>query len=501
MEIIVGKMFKMEVWETLLTSMRIGEVAEFWCDSIHTGLYPIVSKGMRLIAEGKDPLEGQRHTCGMGNLFDYHSMGYKDLDELMREPQPLIFIMELIQVGDPFSYHRDSWAMDKDEKLAAVPALHSEGNALVKQRRFRAAARKYQEAVILLRNVQAKEKPGEEDYVKLDKLITPLVLNYCQCMLELKEYYEVLEHTTELIERKKGNVKAYYKRAKAHAAVWNEKEARQDFLMVATLDISLAPLVQREIKLLKERMREKYSEEKLSYWGILGDKGGHKNSDREEEEEEEEKEQELEEEEEKEVDKAKEELESTVTQREEVEQMVARDEKVKSRMEVPSKVGRPNQNTETGREQPQGSSGNGAAVPVGKGREEMLRLVPLLHNEGNYLMKETRYREASQKFKEAIDYVKFIQSKVSHLEFQYSSLDGERPKILYSCLWGRRSKDQNILNIMDYLFIGRGLYLCQIIVCTISIKSAVVNVIQKYNKNMIMFISQNSEIQITGVHV
>lgn len=33
-EIFVGKMFKMEVWEVLLTSMRIGEVAEFWCDAV-----------------------------------------------------------------------------------------------------------------------------------------------------------------------------------------------------------------------------------------------------------------------------------------------------------------------------------------------------------------------------------------------------------------------------------------------------------------------------------
>lgn len=34
MEIIVGKMFKLEIWETLLSSMRTGEVAEFWCDAI-----------------------------------------------------------------------------------------------------------------------------------------------------------------------------------------------------------------------------------------------------------------------------------------------------------------------------------------------------------------------------------------------------------------------------------------------------------------------------------
>lgn len=33
-EIFVGKMFKMEIWEPMLTSMRVGEVAEFWCDAI-----------------------------------------------------------------------------------------------------------------------------------------------------------------------------------------------------------------------------------------------------------------------------------------------------------------------------------------------------------------------------------------------------------------------------------------------------------------------------------
>ncbi len=70
----------------------------------HTGLYPIVSKGMRLAAQGKDPLDGQKHTCGMGNLFHYHSTGFPELDEIMRTPQPLIFIMELISVGQVDSH-------------------------------------------------------------------------------------------------------------------------------------------------------------------------------------------------------------------------------------------------------------------------------------------------------------------------------------------------------------------------------------------------------------
>ncbi|CAM4601591.1 unnamed protein product [Lepidochelys olivacea] len=269
MEIIVGKLFKIEVWETLLTSMRIGEVAEFWCDAVHTGMYALVSKGMRRIAEGKDPLEGQKHRCGMGNMFDYHSTGYADLDELQRAPQPLIFIMELFKVDDPSSYKRDTWAMNKEEKLSAVPVLHSEGNRLVLLKRYQEAAVKYQEAVICLRNLQAKEKPWAEDWLSLEKLITPLVLNYCQCQLELGEYYEVLEHTTDLLQKNNENVKAYFKRAKAHAAVWNEEAAREDFLRVTQLDPSLAAAVKKELRLLGERMREKRVEDRQRYQGLF----------------------------------------------------------------------------------------------------------------------------------------------------------------------------------------------------------------------------------------
>uniref|UniRef100_A0A8C9NX93 Aryl hydrocarbon receptor interacting protein n=1 Tax=Serinus canaria TaxID=9135 RepID=A0A8C9NX93_SERCA len=262
---------------------------------------------MRRIAEGRDPLEGQKHRCGMGNMFDYHSTGYEDLDELQRTPQPLIFIMELFRVEDPSAYKRDTWAMSKEEKLAAVPVLHSEGNRLVLRREFAEAAAKYQEAVICLRNLQAKvsstntspslpgshlkvcpgclggdghspeqpwvalgqEKPWEEGWLKLESLVTPLVLNYCQCQLELGEYYEVLEHTTELLQKHNDNAKAYFKRAKAHAAVWNEREAREDFQRVAHLDPSMAAAVKKELKQLGERMRKKHVEDRKRYRGLF----------------------------------------------------------------------------------------------------------------------------------------------------------------------------------------------------------------------------------------
>lgn len=64
----------------------------------HTGLYPMVAKSLRRIAVGKDPVDWHIHTCGMANMFAFHTLGYDDLDELQKEPQPLIFVLELLKV-------------------------------------------------------------------------------------------------------------------------------------------------------------------------------------------------------------------------------------------------------------------------------------------------------------------------------------------------------------------------------------------------------------------
>lgn len=78
---------------------------------------------MRLIAQGKDPLEGQKHMCGMGNLFHYHSTGFPELDELMKTPQPLIFIMELVQVKDG---KKENVTLGSDRRGASVePSVSS----------------------------------------------------------------------------------------------------------------------------------------------------------------------------------------------------------------------------------------------------------------------------------------------------------------------------------------------------------------------------------------
>ncbi|XP_072325646.1 aryl-hydrocarbon-interacting protein-like 1 [Scyliorhinus torazame] len=265
MEIIFGNMFKLEVWEILLSSMRIGEVAEFWCDVIHTGLYPTVAKSLRLIVEGKDPTSWHIHTCGLANMFAYHSLGYDDLDELQKEPQPLIFVIELLKIESPSAYKRESWAMNDDEKLKAVPLLHGTGNKMFKLGKYGEALAKYREAVICLKNLQVKHKPWEIQWLKLEKMIVTLVLNYCQCLLKMEEYYEVLEQTTDILNKHPGSVKAYFLRGKAHAEVWNKEEAKADFGKVLEYDSGMTKQVKKQLLILDSRMRDKEEEEKLQF--------------------------------------------------------------------------------------------------------------------------------------------------------------------------------------------------------------------------------------------
>ncbi|XP_067882443.1 AH receptor-interacting protein-like, partial [Heterodontus francisci] len=96
-----------------------------------------------------------------------------------------------------------------------------------------------------------------------------LLLNYCQCKLVTEEYYEVIEHCTSILAKYEDNVKAYFKRGKAQGAVWNEREARKDFSTAAKLDPTLAPLVNRELRLIEERIREKEKEEKIRFKGMF----------------------------------------------------------------------------------------------------------------------------------------------------------------------------------------------------------------------------------------
>ncbi|CAF87986.1 unnamed protein product, partial [Tetraodon nigroviridis] len=91
-----------------------------------------------------------------------------------------------------------------------------------------------------------------EDLESLEKVCLPLSLNLSQCLLELQQHQQVVELNDKLLEKHKGNFKATYQRARAHAALCHEDEARRDFDMVEKLDPKFKPFIRQELKKLGE---------------------------------------------------------------------------------------------------------------------------------------------------------------------------------------------------------------------------------------------------------
>lgn len=49
-----------------------------------------------------------------------------------------------------------------------------------------------------------QEKAWDVPWLKLEKMANTLTLNYCQCLLRMEEYYEVIEHTSDIINQHPG---------------------------------------------------------------------------------------------------------------------------------------------------------------------------------------------------------------------------------------------------------------------------------------------------------
>lgn len=224
-----------------------------------------MSKSLRTIAKkakGELPEEHSHHehSCSLSAM---KSTGYPDLDELLVNEQDLVFEIELLKYEKPGEFLKETWQMDAEEKLSIVPGLKKAGNKLFEEKKYKEAAEKYAEALGCLEQLCLREKPGDEPWLNLDRMKIPFLLNFAQCKLFLGDYYEVIEHTSTVLEKDKDNVKALFRRAKAHVKCWNPQEAKDDFNRVVVLDTSLAKAVKKELEELERLTREHNAQDKV----------------------------------------------------------------------------------------------------------------------------------------------------------------------------------------------------------------------------------------------
>ncbi|EZA56317.1 AH receptor-interacting protein [Ooceraea biroi] len=263
MELVLGKKFKLEVWEAIIQQMALNEVAHFKVHKSLVTTYPFVSKTLR--EAGKPQSEKRSHHC-CGVTLQNEGIGYADLNELIRNPQDLEFTIELIKVILPNEYEKESWQMTEDEKLENIPYLKEKGNALFREKKYESASEEYAKAIGMLEQLILAEKPNDKEWLSLNQMKVPLLLNYSQCKLFSKEYYSVIEHCTTVLKTEPDNVKALYRRGKAYIGAWDETNAIRDLRRAAELDPSLRNTVERELQAFAAAVREKDNaqKEKLS---------------------------------------------------------------------------------------------------------------------------------------------------------------------------------------------------------------------------------------------
>ncbi|KAK0082094.1 hypothetical protein PV325_011074 [Microctonus aethiopoides] len=266
MELVLGKKFKLDVWEVIVQQMSLHEVSRFRVDKSLVSSYPFVSKTLRELGKPKSD-KARNHCCGV--TLQNEGVGYPDLNELLKTPQDLEFTIELLEVVQSNEYEKESWQMTEDEKLKNIPILREKGNRLFKEANYKAAADTYASAIGILEQLMLAEKPRDEEWLNLNKMKNPLLLNYSQCKLLNKEYYDVIEHCTTVLETEPDNIKALYRRGKAHIGAWNETEAIRDLKRVAELDSTLSAVVNKELQTFANAIKQKNESQKKSYAQIF----------------------------------------------------------------------------------------------------------------------------------------------------------------------------------------------------------------------------------------
>uniref|UniRef100_A0A1I7TUX9 TPR_REGION domain-containing protein n=1 Tax=Caenorhabditis tropicalis TaxID=1561998 RepID=A0A1I7TUX9_9PELO len=265
LEIVFGKKFQLPVFEQCLKTMLVDEISQFDVECIDLVQYPFVSKKLRDIAKPCDGKHDHGHTTHMCAASVAQGTGYDELDELMKNPRPLRFVFHLLQVLEPNEYEHDSWQLGEEDKLKSVEALRQKGNDLFIKKDYKEAIDVYRDALTRLDTLILREKPGEPEWVELDRKNIPLYSNMSQCYLNIGDLHEAEETSSEVLKREETNEKALFRRAKARIAAWKLDEAEEDLKLLLRSHPGAAVFVAREMKVVQERRSEQKADSRVTY--------------------------------------------------------------------------------------------------------------------------------------------------------------------------------------------------------------------------------------------
>lgn len=274
-ETIYGKQFKLPIWESCLSLMQLGEICKLTvrddpithyiclnyvttskCFRKHYGVEPTIPE---YEDDHHNGMTTTSHNCSMS----LRNSPYKDLNSMIKSPPEIFeFTFELVNVIPPDNYTKDIWQMSDAEKMLALPKFREDGNRHYIDCNYDASVSSYNKGLSIIESLMLKERPKDSDWNRLNDMKTPFLLNLAQVKLTQGEYYECIKYTDEVLKKDPENIKALFRRAKAHANVWNINDARKDFKKCIEYDKSMTKTVAKCIHELTERENLKNREDR-----------------------------------------------------------------------------------------------------------------------------------------------------------------------------------------------------------------------------------------------
>ncbi len=139
-----------------------------------------------------------------------------------------------------FQRGKDIWELTDQERLEIAKKHKEEGSKLFKSNHIREAAMHYSKSVQYLAAVDPDTPLEVENLEEYEREIVSLrsvsLLNLAACQLKLDQYDYVVRNCSRVLEVEPGNVKSWYRKAKALLAVRDYESARRDLLKAKELD-------------------------------------------------------------------------------------------------------------------------------------------------------------------------------------------------------------------------------------------------------------------------
>ncbi|KAJ3107849.1 hypothetical protein HDU97_003197 [Phlyctochytrium planicorne] len=173
---------------------------------------------------------GEKCSVSANPDWGYGAKLTKELGLEQLSAEGFEFEVELIKIE---AKAKESYEMNKDEKLEESEGLKEMGNACFKDNKIRSACRKYEKA---LKNFQHDTNLAADEKTRINNMKLPCHLNLAQCYLKSKSYDKAIEECNKALAISPRSVKALYRRSQARLNRVELDQAKADILKAIEYD-------------------------------------------------------------------------------------------------------------------------------------------------------------------------------------------------------------------------------------------------------------------------